>query len=184
MVCAPVSDALDGDFGVSTGRGEYAVRRRGGRRVGTLLCRKSRPLLLRLVSFVCPRRSLLMLDVSLLVFSRRRRHSTSHRPWPHPTPPSPRLSRSLSPYVRPYPCLFLPSHGLNAHRPVHYHGHLLLVGRRYSRLSPPYLVPSSHHLLLRRPPSSPLQGRSLYPPLPPPGTTLPNLNLFNQLVRA
>ena len=149
MVCAPVSDAPDEDFGVSTGRGEYAVRRRRGRRVGTLLCSRSRPLLLRSVSFMCSCRSFLMLGVLLLVSSHNHRHhSTPHRPRSHPAPPSPRLSLNLFPYTHPYLCLYLPSHGLNPHR------HLLLFGQRCSRLSPPYLVPSSRHLLLRRPPSS------------------------------
>ena len=183
MVSALVIDALDEDFGVSTGIGEYAVRPRRGRRAGTPLCSRSRPLLLRLVSFECSFSFISHLWCLLLVFSRRHRHSTPHQPWSGRTPPSLRLSPSLSQCTHLHPRHSLPHHGLNPHRLVHSHRHLVLVGRRCSRQYPPYLVPFSHHLLQRRLLLCPLQGKSPYPPLSPPETTSPNLDLFNQVIR-
>ena len=148
-------------------RGGCAVRRRRGKRREVLLFSRFRLLLLPLVSF----RGLLVIFsyVGCFVFSLRHKSIPRLSQYAHLCPPFPLLNPSPNP-LRPSHFLLVPLHG-----------------RHYSRPSPLYPALSSHHLLLRNPPSSAPQGRSPGPPLLPLKTTSPNLplpNLFNRAIRA
>ena len=119
-----------------------------------------------------------------LRFSHQHHHWTPHHPSSRPTPLSPRLFPTLSPCTYPHPHLSTPRHRLNHQPPFFTLLLLLLVGRHYSRPSLPYPVPSSHHLLLRYPPSSPPQGRSPSPPPPLLNPTSLKPGLCNQALQS
>ena len=118
-----------------------------------------------------------MLGASFSVFGS---NSIPHRPSSHPVSPLPPcLSPNLSPYMYPHPHPLPRSPSANLQRPFR--------SRHPSGPSPLYPALSSHHPLPQYLPSSPPQGRSSNPPLPPlkaSSLTPPLPNLLNQVVRA